>query len=155
MNSVFYPFSVRTFASIYSTFLHSWLTSKLPWWLGHPLAGEKKKSLNDLVQWNVVFFKVALVFSCLWLPGAELRGAGLPLKAAMPGCPCETPGSQCWSPSCWWLPMVSHYYKEAFLRFNSKAVMVSGMHQDGSEGNFTSFCFWHFLPNTKDPEKQQ
>lgn len=30
--------------------------------------------------------------------------------------------------------MLSHHYEEAFLGFNSKAVMVSGMQQDGPEG---------------------
>ena len=40
----------------------------------------------------------------------------------------------CWSPSCWWLPMLSHHYEEAFLGFNSKAVMVSRIFQAGREG---------------------
>lgn len=51
--------------------------------------------------------------------------------------------------------MLSYHYEEAFLGFNCKTVMVLSMHQDGPEGNFTLFCFWRFLTDTKDPEKQQ
>lgn len=96
----------------------------LPWWMGHALAGERKKKLKRAWAVKCCLFQDCSVFSCLSQQDARIL---------------------CWSLSCWWLLTLSHHYEETFLGFNRKAVMVLGMYQDGPEGHFTSFCFWHFL----------
>ena len=81
---------------------------------------------------------------------------GLPLKVVMPGCPCKTPGSHAGVLPAGGCQCSHTIMRKHFLALTAKLLWFHVYSRLVEKVRcVTLFCLWLFLPNTKDPEKQQ